>query len=121
MAQFQKRKGITSIGKNNNHTGFPNRMTTESGSEDDAGGNGEVVDAIVVKRGKSRAAANINVKMLFVVNEAGEPIGGHRTNDIRDHARTIWQGFLSHGVGPKKWKTDVSLECSQYYRCVHYN
>jgi hypothetical protein len=98
----QKQKGVTNIGT----------TTTESGSED---------EVVVAKKGKSRAAAGINVTMLFVVDEAGKPIDGHRATDIRDHARSIWKQLLNNGMAPKKWKTDISVEINQYYRCVHYN
>jgi hypothetical protein len=91
-AHSRKQKGITNLG--------------------DTGG--------IAKRGKSRAAAGINVSMLFVVDEAGKPIDGHRATAIRDHARFIWNQLLAAGLAPKKWKTDISLKVLQYYRCVHY-
>ena len=54
-------------------------------------------------QGHKRAAKGINVTMLYVVNDEGTPIDGHRAKDIRDMARSLWNGFDMAGLAPKSW------------------
>jgi hypothetical protein len=54
-------------------------------------------------KGRKRAAEGINVTMLYVVNDEGIPIDGYRAKDIREMARSLWNGFDKAGLAPKSW------------------
>lgn len=67
-------------------------------------------------RGPARAAEGINVQMLYVVNEEGEPIDGHRAKKMRDVARAFWNGLSNAGVAPWSWKTHADLSMMQKFK-----
>jgi hypothetical protein len=59
-------------------------------------------------RGKVRAAQGENVSMLYVEDEQGNVINGHRATDIRRVARSIWVQLAGAGKAPKTWgKADI--------------
>ena len=61
------------------------------------------------ERGRVRASQGENVKMLFVEDEEGNPIDGHKATEIRRIARSIWVEFAKNGKAPKTWcKADIS-------------
>lgn len=61
------------------------------------------------ERGKVRASQGENVTMLFVEDEDGKPIDGHRATEIRRIARSIWAELAKNGRAPKSWcKADMS-------------
>ena len=47
--------------------------------------------------------------MLFVEDEGGNPIDGHRATEIHKIARSIWVKLARNGKAPKFWsKADIS-------------
>ena len=67
------------------------------------------------KRGKGRAAEGINVNMLYVVDEQGNPVDGHRAADIRRIARSIWTHLLSRSLAPERWSS-ASMRATDLYQ-----
>jgi len=67
------------------------------------------------KKGKSRAAQGINVKLQFIVDRSGNPVDGHRANKIREVARSIWAHLSAHGIAPESWGT-AGLVTTDMYR-----
>jgi hypothetical protein len=55
------------------------------------------------RRGNSRAAQGINVTMLFVENDQGQPIDGRRASAIRSLANNVFQQLKNHGSAPSTW------------------
>jgi hypothetical protein len=68
------------------------------------------------KRGRTRAAEGINVKMLYVVNKDGEPIDGHQASEMRAYARFIWNDLSNSAKAPQKWVTGTSLTIVDSFR-----
>jgi len=61
------------------------------------------------ERGKVRASQGENVTMLFVEDQDGKSIDGHRATEIRRIARSIWAELAKKGRAPKSWcKADMS-------------
>jgi len=57
-----------------------------------------------------------NVMMLYVENADGTAISGTCASEIREFARSIWRGFYSREIAPKKWG-DASKDIrEEYYR-----
>ena len=75
-------------------------------------------DAMVLdsglRRGKTRASQGINVTMLYVENENGIAIDGHRAAEIRRYARLIWVHMSNNGELPTSWGK-ASVKLSQAY------
>ena len=66
--------------------------------------------------GRSRASKGVNVNMLYIVDENGSPVDGHRASSMQNVARSIWAELASKGLTPKKWKTDTELAVADHYR-----
>ena len=61
------------------------------------------------EHGRVRASQGENVKMLFVEDEGGNPIDGHKATEICRIAHSIWVEFAENGKAPKTWcKADIS-------------
>ena len=75
-------------------------------------------DAMVLdsgsRRGKTRASQGINVTMLYVEDENGTAIDGHRAAEIRQYARLIWVHMSNNGELPTSWGK-ASIKLSQSY------
>ncbi len=55
------------------------------------------------KRGRSRAASNINVRMLYVTGVDGKPVNGHRAGDMRKTGRAAWATIRDCGLATQKF------------------
>lgn len=49
------------------------------------------------KRGQGRSRAGINVAMHYIQDKDGNVISGHRSRDIRNHARAVFVSFATKG------------------------
>lgn len=67
-------------------------------------------------RGRTRAAEGVNVQMLYVVDQEGTPIDGHRASAVRATARSIWAQLSDAGLAPMKWMSNKNLTVSDHYR-----
>lgn len=54
-------------------------------------------------RGTARASKGINVTMLYIGDEEGIPVDGHRATAIRNVANQIFFQLLKQGIAPVKW------------------
>jgi hypothetical protein len=54
-------------------------------------------------RGKTAFSQGENVATLYVENENGRPVDGHRLTAIRQLARKIWNKFADVGQAPLTW------------------
>jgi hypothetical protein len=68
------------------------------------------------KRGRTRAAEGINVKMLYIVSKDGEPIDGHQASEMRSYARFIWNDLSNSSKAPQKWVTGTSITIVEGFR-----
>lgn len=59
--------------------------------------NGDVV------RGKTAVSQGENISTLYIEDEHGNPVDGHRLTDIRKVARRIWNKFADVGQAPPTW------------------
>ena len=73
-------------------------------------------DVVKGKRGRTRAADGINVKMRYVVHSNGEPVDGHRASVIRGVARTIWSQLSDNNKAPQTWMSNATLAVMDHYR-----
>ena len=55
------------------------------------------------EKGHSRCAKGENVAMLFVEDENGNPVDGHRAKNMRKHAFSIFGSLLQRNKAPEKW------------------
>jgi hypothetical protein len=56
------------------------------------------------------------VKMLYVEDENGVPVDGHRATEIRRITRSIWVHLASVGKAPKSWMKADILTAEHYRR-----
>jgi len=54
-------------------------------------------------RGKTAVSQGENVATLYVEDENGQPVDGHRLTSIRQLARKIWNKFADIGQAPPSW------------------
>lgn len=54
--------------------------------------------------------------MLYVENENGECVDGHRASDIRKVARAIWVRLADAGKAPKSWMKADLATADEYNR-----
>jgi len=69
-------------------------------------------------QGGTRAALGENVRVRYVEHADGKMVSGGLATEIRDHARTIWQGLWSRGIAPKTWGAATQEVQDAYVRSM---
>ena len=66
--------------------------------------------------GKVRVSQGENITMLFIKDEDGKPIDGHRAMEICRIAWSIWAELVKNGRAPKSWCKADMLTAQEYNR-----
>lgn len=67
------------------------------------------------QRGQGRSRAGINVSMRYIQDEHGNVIDGHRTREIRMHARALFVGFALQGKHFMSWGDADAVSRKTFY------
>jgi hypothetical protein len=67
-------------------------------------------------RGKTAVSQGENISTLYIEDENGHPVDGHRLTAIRKVARAIWNKFADIGQAPTTWGKANSTFITEYRR-----
>ena len=75
-----------------------------------------------VVRGKTAVSQGENISTLYIEDENGRSVDGHRLTEIRKLAQKVWNKFADIGQAPPTWgKANVNFT-TEYRRemCHHF-